>query len=318
MTPTPLRRLPVFAGKWQGRLFAAFIGTLLVTASAGRASSLSVNPGFDGGAAGWTLSSEPGRWSSQWRGEDATGDVTSGSVRINHLGDYPGTYPGAFQCVTVEEGTPLTFEARLRIPPGQAGTAEARVGVQWHDQDDCAHFSGGTIVLHHGVPGAWARKTGSRVAPAGTRSAQLQLDLYAETAGATLVGDYDDVVLLASDAPPPYGSWIETEELPGFEAQVRVTPPGGAPIEGAGESDCIAETICVHGALAGRPEVVVKVIGPRPNGHLWVQLVRFTPSQVEIWLRQQASGEINYYQLAAADPDAGILAGLEDRTAFAP
>ncbi|HSL85056.1 MAG TPA: hypothetical protein VLF66_19955, partial [Thermoanaerobaculia bacterium] len=119
-----------------------------------------------------------------------------------------------------------------------------------------------------------------------------------------------------SGAPPPFATWLRSPDLPGFEAQVRITPPTGGPVQGSRETHCIVETLCASGALAGRPEVFVKIIGPRPNGFLWAQITRFTPSRVEVWLRQLSSGQVNYYNLAAAS--AGDLTGLEDRTAYQP
>ncbi|HVS02436.1 MAG TPA: S8 family serine peptidase [Thermoanaerobaculia bacterium] len=119
----------------------------------------------------------------------------------------------------------------------------------------------------------------------------------------------------AGDPPPPYATWITSPSLPGYRVQVRITGGGGS-VQGKGENDCIAETICLSGALAGRPEVFVKVVGPRPNGFLWVQGPRFTPSKVEIWVQKIGSGQINYYVLDAASP--GNLSGLEDREAFLP
>lgn len=116
--------------------------------------------------------------------------------------------------------------------------------------------------------------------------------------------------------PPPAGPWLSTPDLPGFEAQVRIT--GGSPIAGSLEGDCIPETLCVSGALAGRSEVFIKVIGPRPNGYLWAQISRFTPAMLEIWLRQTGSGEINYYILDAVGNDAADVPGFQDRQAFAP
>ncbi len=119
-----------------------------------------------------------------------------------------------------------------------------------------------------------------------------------------------------TNPPPPYPTWLSSPDLPGFEAQVRIT--ANQPIEGNREGDCIAETLCASGALSGRPEVFIKVIGPRPNGFLWVQLIRFTPSMVEVWLRQTSTRAVKYYRLSAVEPNAGVLSGLEDREAFNP
>jgi len=116
--------------------------------------------------------------------------------------------------------------------------------------------------------------------------------------------------------PPPSEAWLSTPALPGFEAQTRIV--AGSPIAGNREADCIPETLCLSGALAGRSEVFIKVIGPRPNGYLWVQISRFTPAKLEIWLRQTSSGEINYYILDAIGNDTVDVAGLQDRQAFVP
>ena len=116
--------------------------------------------------------------------------------------------------------------------------------------------------------------------------------------------------------PPPAGPWLRSAALPGFEAKVLISSAAAVP--GAVEGDCIPQTLCASGALAGRPEVFVKVIGPRPNGFLWTQLSRFSPSKTEVWLRQIASGEINYYLLDAVPNSADDVSGLVDREAFLP
>jgi hypothetical protein len=116
--------------------------------------------------------------------------------------------------------------------------------------------------------------------------------------------------------PPPAGPWLSSAGLPGFETKVQIT--GGSTIAGNLETDCIPETLCISGALAGRSEVFIKVIGPRPNGFLWAQLSRFTPAKLEIWLRQTGSGEINYYILDAVGNAVDDVSGLQDREAFLP
>jgi hypothetical protein len=114
--------------------------------------------------------------------------------------------------------------------------------------------------------------------------------------------------------PPPPGPWLSSSALPGFEAKVRI---GGSTI-GAKENQCIVESMCVSGALAGRPEIFIKVIGPRPNGFLWAQISRFTPSAIEIWLRQTATGKINFYELESVGSGSDNVSGLQDRQAFSP
>jgi hypothetical protein len=129
----------------------------------------------------------------------------------------------------------------------------------------------------------------------------------------------EDQVIVISEAgggppPPPAGPWLSSPALPGFEVKVLISDstPGG------NVADCITETLCVSGALAGRAEIFVKVIGPRPNGFLWAQVSRFTPSKVEIWLRQIKTGKINYYALAPVPAGVDNVSGLQDRGAFQP
>jgi hypothetical protein len=114
------------------------------------------------------------------------------------------------------------------------------------------------------------------------------------------------------------GSWLTTPQVPGFEFQVEITPPGSAPITGRMEPDCIIETFCASGALAGRPEVFVKIIGPRPNGFLWVQISRFTPSQVKVMVRQVSTGKVNTYVLPGVPATEDDVSGLQDRGAYSP
>jgi hypothetical protein len=74
----------------------------------------------------------------------------------------------------------------------------------------------------------------------------------------------------------------------------------------------------VSGAVPGRSEVFLRVIGPRPNGYLWPTIVRFTPSRVEVDVQQISTGITKTYVLPAIPPDSDVLPGLQDRTGFLP
>ena len=302
------------------RALAVLIALLLATPAA-FAANLLVNPGFDGGTAGWNLYSEPGSHSTQWRSEDATGDAGSGSLRIQHLGNDQSASTGAIQCFAVEGGTSYAVKGRLRVLAGQTAVGSARLLLYWYGSPGCnTALPGGDQPIELATPGDWSLLEASVTAPIGAVSASLRLIVWNSSVGHTLVVDFDDLVVTdggAEGPSPPYGTWISTTSMLGFEAQVRITD-GTTLRPGAKESDCIAETLCASGAVPGRPEVFIKVIGPRPNGYLWVQLVRFTPSKVEIWLRQRSSWTVNYYVVAAAVPGAGALPGIEDREAFLP
>lgn len=111
---------------------------------------------------------------------------------------------------------------------------------------------------------------------------------------------------------PPAGPYLSSPAVPGFRYKVRFS----GSLLGSSESDCLAQTGCVSGAVAGRAEVLLRVIGPRPNGRLWPTIVRFTPSQVEVWIEQIATGTRLYYVLPAVDPEGGELGGRIDREGF--
>jgi hypothetical protein len=114
---------------------------------------------------------------------------------------------------------------------------------------------------------------------------------------------------------PPAGPWLSTSSLSGFEVKVRIS---GQRL-GTLVTPCIAETMCVAGAVPGRAEVFVRVVGPKPNGYLWPTLVKFSTSTVEVWIRQVHTQIVRYYRLAGASgPNDDTLPGLFDRTGFRP
>jgi hypothetical protein len=117
--------------------------------------------------------------------------------------------------------------------------------------------------------------------------------------------------------PPPGTPYLSSPDFPDFRFQV-VIDRGDDLLAGSPESGCLAETLCVSGALPGRTELLIRVIGPRPNGHLWVNLVRFTPSRLLVWIEQRSSGQTNYYELDAVPRGGEDLPGRLDTTAFLP
>ncbi len=117
---------------------------------------------------------------------------------------------------------------------------------------------------------------------------------------------------------PPASAPSTSPDLPGFRVWVRITDGDGVASPVREEPVCIPETLCVSGAVPGRSEVFVRVVGPKPNGRLWPTLVKFTTSQVEVWIEQIASGELRYYDLPGARPGVDELPGLFDRNGFVP
>jgi hypothetical protein len=111
--------------------------------------------------------------------------------------------------------------------------------------------------------------------------------------------------------------YLTTSAIPNFRFRVRIFNQP-TPTAGVKETDCIPETLCVSGAVPGRSEVFLRVIGPRPNGYLWPTIVRFTPSRVEVDVQQISTGITKTYVLPAIPPDSDELTGLQDRTGFLP
>jgi len=118
-------------------------------------------------------------------------------------------------------------------------------------------------------------------------------------------------------APPAGVAPLTSAELPGFQFWVQIGDDPGA-VVGAMEPVCIPETLCVSGAIPGRSEVFLRVVGPKPNGYLWPTLVKFSTSRVQIWIEQISTGTIRYYDLAGATPGSSSLPGLFDREGFQP
>jgi hypothetical protein len=117
---------------------------------------------------------------------------------------------------------------------------------------------------------------------------------------------------------PPGNRALESPELPGFRVWVRITSPAGLSRWGTRTEPCLAEALCVAGVVPDRAEVIVRVVGPKPNGFLWPILSRLTTSQAEVWLEQKASGDVQYYLMPAASPGSEVLPGLFDQDGFRP
>ena len=126
-----------------------------------------------------------------------------------------------------------------------------------------------------------------------------------------------EVTFADNPEPPADATPIATPELPGFELWVRISA-GAEAIPARREPVCIPETVCVSGAVPGRSELFVRIVGPKPNGRLWPTLVRFSTSEIEVWIEQLSSGAIRHYRLDPAQPGNSSLDGLFDRDGFVP
>ena len=122
-----------------------------------------------------------------------------------------------------------------------------------------------------------------------------------------------------ADTPlPPDDAPFVSEQFPDFRFHVRIVNQSGESQPVRKDASCIEETVCLSGAVPGRSEIFLRIVGPKPNGRLWPTLVKFTTSEVEVWIEQISTGEVRYYRLEGAAPGRDELTGLFDRDGFAP
>jgi len=117
---------------------------------------------------------------------------------------------------------------------------------------------------------------------------------------------------------PPTGPYFTSSHFPDFRFKVRIRPGTGEDQAVRKEDRCIEETLCLSGAIPGRAELFLRIVGPKPNGHLWPTLVRFSTSEIEVWVEQLSTGKTQYYRLPPATTENGEIPGLFDRTGFLP
>lgn len=115
----------------------------------------------------------------------------------------------------------------------------------------------------------------------------------------------------------PAGPWMTSPDMPDFRFKVRLTT-GGTSRMATQVADCVEQTVCAAGVFPDRPEVFLRVVGPRSNGYLWPIVIRFTNAQVEAWIEQISTGEVNYYILDFIGADSNELSGVNDRFGFLP
>ncbi|HUP41998.1 MAG TPA: hypothetical protein VM599_02190, partial [Thermoanaerobaculia bacterium] len=115
----------------------------------------------------------------------------------------------------------------------------------------------------------------------------------------------------------PADGWLRSTAVPGFRFKVAITAAGAEqPVRQ--EAACLPEILCVSGAVPGRSELFIRIIGPKPNGRLWPILVRFSTSAIEVTIEQLATGTVREYRLEGVVPGSSALPGLVDREGFEP
>jgi len=237
-------------------------------------------------------------------------------------GNQPGTLRFSLVSYTVNEGAGSATIAVQRVN-GDDGIVSVQYSITSGSATAGQDFTSGSGTLTWGDNDD-ANKTFT--VPILNDSTQegnetVLLNLTNPTGGASLDSNQRSASLTILDNDSGGGGnegFLTTPAFPDFRFRVRITPQGDTTITGARESACLPETLCVSGAVAGRSEVFVRIIGPRPNGFLWPTIVRFTPSHVVVEIQQISTGITKTYDLAAVPADSDSLSGLQDRMGFLP
>lgn len=189
-------------------------------------------------------------------------------------------------------------------------------GENQDERDEVFLFDGSTIVqVTHSEYPTDHPSGPARFTPPSLDGGAIAFASNGDLTGGNPDGNWELFLATCPELAPPPGPYLTSDEIPDFRFKVRITA-GNRVAAGIQESDCLGESLCVSAALPGRSELFVRLIGPRPNGFLWTNLVRFTPSRVEVWAEQISTGKINYYDLPALPRENTELTGLVDKEAF--
>jgi hypothetical protein len=116
------------------------------------------------------------------------------------------------------------------------------------------------------------------------------------------------------DPPHPNVPAITSTEFPEF----RFWAQFGGNRAGQKTTTCLPLSVCIANTSPTRAETFVRIIGPRPNGYLWVQIAKFNLNLTEVWIEQISSGDVKYYKFDTLSEDSDAIPGLVDREGFLP
>jgi hypothetical protein len=241
-----------------------------------------------------------------------SGEWTIGANSL--LPNQTGSYSVTLVCTTQSNGAPAA-PSNLRA----AALSGTEASLTWTDNAD--NETGFAVELRDGGTfteiGSVAANSTSATIEGLTPNTNYIFRVKARNASGTSAPSNE----AAATTPGGQGGdvFLTSEHFPDFRFQVRIFNQNAPePLAGRKEAGCLPETLCVSGAIPGRSEVLLRIIGPRPNGYLWPTIVRLTSSRVEVTIQQISTGIAKTYVLNAASPDADELNGLQDRTGFLP
>ena len=127
-------------------------------------------------------------------------------------------------------------------------------------------------------------------------------------------GNYTLSLACPSDPPPPNSPPLTSSQYPDFRFWVEIADTR----LGTHGPSCLPETVCVAGAIPTRAEVFLRIVGPKPNGRLWPNIIKFNTTKAEVWIEQISTGIIKYYLLPNLGPESETLPGIVDKDGFVP
>lgn len=328
---TPFSPAPLEAPFTRHVVLGALL-SLLTAGAAPAAENLVENPGFDTDTSGWELTEDSAPATLSWAPDDAAGDPGSGSLEI--AGGPTDEDVVVLQCIGPPvPGSKIEAGGMARFVEGGVPDHNLTLGVSVYSQADCGGF------LMHGATVdtvssrlAWssmareldAHEDGESVAlvayvrprndDAGPFVAQLD-DLFFRVEGSGGGGEEDPP---EPDPPEPDpDGWFTDPTYPDFRFNVEISA-GQTSRLGVWESSCLDETVCVSGAVPGRVEILLRIVGPKGNGRLWPTLFKASTSRFDVWIEQLSTGTMKHYVLEGASPGSSELPGFFDRDGFVP
>jgi hypothetical protein len=179
-----------------------------VSVRAAAQQNLLTNGGFASDIAGW---SQGGGATYAWSALDANGSTTSGSASVTSTFPLGNVSTGLYQCLAVSPGQSYFLSSRARLPAGQASNGYVFTALTFNSEPGCnsaSYLNAGTLSLTgpttaDGPFDTWRTVAASTVAPPGSRSAIVTIEIVKAEAGGSLQAFFDDVVLdvVAVSAP---------------------------------------------------------------------------------------------------------------------
>ena len=299
------------------RLRAASLALIALAALPAGAAPLT-NGSFHSGLAGWTVLGNNQVVADFSSTHDAGERHTSGALRLTDVNPAAsGGGWGVLQCLTVVGGDLLHVRAWMLAPAGQARTGEGNASLHFYSDAGCQQSLGPGTGAGSEETGRWTLLDLSHTeVPAGAHSARFDLTVRKTQAGGTYQAYFDEVRVCSASGCGALGEALEPPEFWDFNFRALI---GDTPARLEPSSACLPQTVCLSGALPGRTEVMLRVIGPKPNGYRWLQVVRFTPAEVVLEAVQFGGGPQirRAYLLGASSPGERPM-NLEDRSSFLP